>query len=93
MALLRTVLILIMLVILMHLGISYLGVDPNQNGLTSGVVSLAQLLEIPARALLEALPLSAQQEQSVSSGGLYFVGFAAIGFYAILFLLLGVGRR
>ncbi len=93
MALLRTVLILIMIVILMHLGISYLGVDPNQNGLTSGVVSLAQLLEIPARALLEALPLSAQQEQSVSSGGLYFVGFAAIGFYAILFLLLGVGRR
>lgn len=93
MALLRTVLILIMILILMHLGISYLGVDPNQNGLTSGVVSLAQLLEIPARALLEALPLSAQQEQSVSSGGLYFIGFAAIGFYAILFLLLGVGRR
>ena len=93
MALLRTVLILIMIVILMHLGISYLGVDPNQNGLPRGVVSLAQLLELPARALLEALPLSAQQEQSVSSGGLYFVGFAAIGFYAILFLLLGVGRR
>ena len=93
MALLRTVLIFMMIVILLHLGISYLGVDPNQNGLTSGVVSLAQLLETPASALLEALPLSPQQQGSVDSGGLYFIGFAAIGFYAILFLLLGVGRR
>lgn len=93
MALLRTVLILIMIVILMHLGISYLGVDPNQNGLTSGVVSLAQLLEIPATALLEALPLSPEQQQRVASGGLYFIGFAAVGFYFILFLLLGVGRK
>ncbi len=93
MALLRTVLILVIVVILMHLGISYLGIDPNQNGLTSGVVGLAQLLEIPARALLQALPLSPEQRQSVDTGGLYFVGFAAIGFYFILFLLLGVGRR
>ena len=93
MALLRTVLILVIVVILMHLGISYLGIDPNQNGLTSGVMGLAQLLEIPARALLQALPLSPEQRQSVDTGGLYFVGFAAIGFYFILFLLLGVGRR
>lgn len=93
MALLRTVLIFVMIVILMHLGISYLGVDPNQNGLTSGVVSLAGLLETPAKAILQALPLSSEQRQSVDSGGLYFMGFAAIGFYFILFLLLGVGRR
>ncbi len=93
MALLRTVLILIIVVILLHLGISYLGINPNQNGLTSGVVGLAQLLEIPARALLQALPLSPEQRQSVDSGGLYFTGYAAIGFYFILFLLLGVGRR
>ncbi len=93
MALLRTVLILIIVVILMHLGISYLGINPNQNGLTSGVVGLAQLLEIPARALLQALPLSPEQRQSVDTGGLYFIGFAAVGFYFILFLLLGVGRR
>jgi hypothetical protein len=92
-ALLRTVLILIIVVILMHLGISYLGINPNQNGLTSGVVGLAQLLEIPARALLQALPLSPEQRQSVDTGGLYFIGFAAVGFYFILFLLLGVGRR
>ena len=93
MALLRTVLIFVIIVILLHLGISYLGVDPNQNGLTSGVVSLAELLETPARALLQALPLSPEQQQSVNTGGLYFIGFAACGFYFILFLLLGVGRR
>ena len=93
MALLRTVLILVIIVILMHLGISYLGVNPNQNGLTSGLVGLAQLLEIPAQALLQALPLSGEQRQSVDFGGLYLVGFAAAGFYFILFLLLGVGRR
>ena len=93
MALLRTVLIFVIVVILMHLGISYAGIDPAQNGLTSGIVSLAQLLEIPAQALLQALPLSPEQRGSVDSGGLYFVGLAAIGFYFILFLLLGVGRR
>ncbi|QIN78645.1 hypothetical protein GBA65_09050 [Rubrobacter marinus] len=93
MALLRTVLIFVIVVILLHLGISYLNVDPNQNGLTSGVVGLAQLLEIPAQALLQALPLSPEQRGNVDTGGLYFVGFAAIGFYFILFLLLGVGRR
>ena len=93
MALLRTVLIFVIIVILMHLGISYAGIDANQNGLTSGIVSLAQLLEIPARALLQALPLSPEQRQSAETGGLYFVGFAAVGFYFILFLLLGVGRR
>ncbi len=93
MALFRTVLILVIVVILMHLGIAYLGVNPNQNGLTSGLVSLAQLLETPAQALLQVLPLSSEQQQSVDSGSLYFVGFAALGFYFILFLLLGVGRR
>ena len=93
MALLRTVLIFVIIVILLHLGTSYLGVDPNQNGLTSGVVSLAELLETPARALLQALPLSPEQQQSVDTGSLYFVGFAACGLYFILFLLLGVGRR
>ena len=93
MALLRTVLIFVIVIIAIHLGIVYLNVNPDQNGLTSGIVSLAQLLEIPARALLEALPLSPEQRQSVDTGGLSFIGFAAIGFYFILFLLLGVGRR
>lgn len=90
---LRTILIFVILVILVHLLIVFIGVNPNQNGVTSGVVSLAQLLETPARAIINYLPLSAEQQQSVESSDPYFVGFAASGGYFVLFLLLGIGRR
>jgi hypothetical protein len=92
-ALLRTILIFVIVVILLHLLVVFIGVDPAQNGLTSGVVSLAELLEAPARALLNYLPLSAEQQQSVDSSAPYFVVFAAAGCYFVLFLLLGIGRR
>ncbi len=90
---LRTILVLVILVILGHLLIVFIDVDPSQNGLTSGVVSLAELLETPARALIDYLPLSPEQQQSVEAGGTYFIGFAAAGLYFVLFLLLGIGRR
>ena len=93
MALLRTILIFVIVVIMLHLLIFFIGVDPSQNGLTSGVVSLAELLETPARALINYLPLSPEQQQSVDSSAPYFVGFAAVGGYFVLFLLLGIGRR
>ncbi len=93
MALLRTILIFIILVIMLHLLIVFLGVDSSQNGLTSGVVSLAELLETPARVLMNYLPLSPEQQQSVDRSTPYFVGFAAAGGYFVLFLLLGIGRR
>ena len=90
---LRTILVFVILVILGHLLIVFMGVDPNQNGLTAGVVSLAQLLETPARAIIDRLPLSPEQQQSVDTSGPYFIGFAAAGGYFVLFLLLGIGRR
>ena len=90
---LRTILIFVIVVIMLHLLIVFIGVDPSQNGLTSGVVSLAELLETPARALINYLPLSPEQQQSVESSDPYFVGFAAAGGYFVLFLLLGIGRR
>jgi uncharacterized membrane protein required for colicin V production len=92
-ALLRTILIFVIVVIMLHLLTAFIGVDPSQNGLTSGIVSLAELLETPARALLNYLPLSAEQQQSVDSNSPYFLGFAAAGGYFVLFLLLGIGRR
>jgi hypothetical protein len=46
-ALLRTILAFVILVILAHLGLVYLGINANQNGLTSGIVSLGELLETP----------------------------------------------
>ena len=90
---LRTILVFVILVILGHMLILFIEVDPNQNGLTSGVVSLAELLESPAQALIERLPLSPEQEHRVEDGGAYFMGFAAAGGYFVLFLLLGIGRR
>ena len=93
MALLRTILILVVVVIMLHLLIVFVGVDPSQNGLASGIVSLAELLETPARALINYLPLSAEQQQRVDSSAPYFVGLAAVGGYFVLFLLLGTGRR
>lgn len=93
MALLRTIIAFIIVVILAHLGLVYMGIDENLNGLTSGVYSLGRLLEIPAQVVIDALPTSAEQQQSIAERGLYFIGFAAVGGYFILFLLLGIGRR
>jgi hypothetical protein len=91
--LLRTILAFMIFVILAHLGLVYSGIDENLNGLTSGIYSLGRLLEIPAEVVVNALPTSGEQRQSIEEGGIYFVGFAAAALYFILFLLLGIGRR
>jgi hypothetical protein len=93
MILLRAILMLVILVILAHMGITYMGIDENQNDLTRGIVTLGMLLEIPAQVVIDALPTSPEQERTIQEQGLYFIGFAAVVGYFILFLLLGVGRR
>ena len=93
MTLLRTILAFMIFVILAHLGLVYSGIDETLNGLTSGVYSLGRLLEIPAEVIIDALPTSGEQRQSIEEGGIYSVGFAAIALYFILYLLLGIGRR
>ncbi|HVF01400.1 MAG TPA: hypothetical protein VNA27_08725 [Rubrobacteraceae bacterium] len=93
MALLRTIITFVIFVILAHLGLVYAGIDEDLNGLTSSIYSLGRLLEIPAQVIIESLPTSADQQQSIAERGLYFIGFAAVGGYFILFLLLGIGRR
>ena len=93
MTLLRTVLVFVIFVILIHMGLVYSEIDENLNGLTRGIYSLAELLEVPAQAVIDALPTSPEQRESIESRGLYSIGFAAVAGYFILFLLLGVGRR
>ena len=93
MTLLRTILAFMIFVILAHLGLVYSEIDENLNGLTSGIYSLGRLLETPAEVVLDALPTSSEQRQSIEEGGIYFTGFAAAAIYFILFLLLGIGRR
>ena len=92
-ALLRTILAFVIFVILAHLGLAYAQIDENLNGLTTGVFSLGRLLETPAQIVVDALPTSDEQRQSIAESGIYFIGFAAAGLYFVLFLLLGIGRR
>jgi hypothetical protein len=92
-ALLRTVLALVIFVILVHIGLVYWGIQENLNDLTRAIYGLGRLLEIPAQAVIDALPTSPEQRRSIQDQGFYFIGFAAAAGYFILFLLLGVGRR
>ena len=93
MTLLRTILALVIFAILAHMGLVYSSIEENLNGLTRSIYGLGELLEVPARVVIDALPISPEQRQDIDSGNLYFVGFAAAAGYFILFLLLGVGRR
>jgi disulfide bond formation protein DsbB len=93
MALLRTIIAFVIIVILAHLGLVYAGIDENLNGLTSAIHSLGRFLEIPAQVVIDFLPTSAEQQQSIAERGLYFIGLATVGGYFVLFLLLGIGRR
>ncbi len=93
MTLLRTILALVIFVILAHLGLVYSQIDEDLNGLTRGIYDLARLLEIPAQVVLDALPTSEEQRQTIAENGVYSIGFAAVAIYFVLFLLLGIGRR
>lgn len=93
MALIRTILALVILVILFHIGIVYADIDAGTNGLTQVVYSLGALLESPAQALLNALPLSPEQRNVANPNSFYAVALTAAGGYFLLYLLLGVGRR
>lgn len=93
MTLLRTVLVFVIFVVLAHMGLAYSEIDEDLNGLTSGIYSLGMLLEVPAQVVLDALPTSDEQRESINEQGFYFIGFAAAAGYFVLFLLLGIGHR
>jgi hypothetical protein len=89
--LIRTILALIIVLILIHVGLVYAGVEQATNSLTDAIYSLAVLLESPATLLLNAVSASGQVEMDVNS--FYAVAFTAAAGYFILYLLLGFGRR
>jgi hypothetical protein len=91
--LIRTILALVILLILVHVGLVYADVKRGTNGLTRAIYSLGELLESPAAYLLNVLPLSAEQRGLADSSGFYVIALTAAAVYFILYLLLGVGRR
>lgn len=93
MGLIRTILALLILVILLHVGMVYVGVEEDTNGLTAALYSLGQLVESPAQAIINYLPLTDEQLGAADANSFYVVALGAAALYFILYLLLGIGRR
>jgi hypothetical protein len=91
--LIRTIIALVILLILVHVGLVYAGVKQGTNGLTKAIYSLGDLLESPAAFLLSALPLSAEQRTLADPSSFYVIALTAAAVYFIIYLLLGIGRR
>ncbi len=90
MGLIRTILALVILLILVHVGLKYTDVEQGTNVLTNAVYSLGVLVESPARLLLNTVtPL----QLYLNPKNFYVVALTAAAVYFILYLLLGVGRR
>ena len=90
MGLIRTILALVILLILVHVGLTYTNVEQGTNVLTSAVYSLGVLVESPARVLLNTV---APLQRYLDPRNFYVVALTAAAVYFILYLLLGVGRR
>ena len=90
MGLIRTILALVILLILVHVGLTYTGVGQGANVLTNAIYSLGTLLESPAAFLIRTV--KALQDY-LNPNNFYAVAFSAAALYFILYLLLGVGRR
>ena len=93
MGLIRTIVALVILLILVHVGLVYANIKEATNGLTKAIFSLGRLLEVPAVALINVLPLSAEQRSVADTSSFYVVALTAAAGYFIIYLLLGVGRR
>ena len=90
MGLIRTILALVILLIIVHVGLVYTNIEKNTNVLTSAVYSLGVLVESPARLLLDTVtPL----QEFLNPKSFFVVAITAAAVYFVLYLLLGVGRR
>ena len=90
MGLIRTILALVILLILVHVGLVYTNIGQGANILTNAVYSLGTLVESPAQLLLNTV---APLQRYLNPDSFYVVAFTAAAVYFILYLLLGVGRR
>lgn len=91
MGLIRTILALVILLILIHVGLVYVGIDRGVNAVSDAIYSLGELLESPAVLLLNAASTTGQIGQYVEN--FYVIALTAAAGYFVIYLLLGVGRR
>ena len=90
MGLIRTILALVILLILVHVGLMYTNVGQGTNVLTNAVYSLGVLVESPARLLLNTVT---PFQNYLDTTNVYVIALTAAAVYFVLYLLLGVGRR
>ncbi len=91
MGLIRTILALVILLILAHVALVYVGIDRGANAVTDAIYSLGELLESPAAVILNAVSTSGQIAQYTEN--FFVIALTAAAGYFIIYLLLGVGRR
>jgi hypothetical protein len=90
MSLIRTILGFVILLILIHVALLYVGINAGANTVTQAVYSLGELLESPAALLLNAVPAL---QQYLDPNSFLTVSLTAVGLYLILYLLLGIGKK
>ena len=90
MSLIRTILGFVILLILIHVALVYVGIDAGANTVIRAVYSLGVLLESPAALLLNAVPAL---QQYLDPNSFFTVALTAVGLYLILYLLLGIGKK
>jgi hypothetical protein len=88
--LIRTILVLVILLILVHAGLVYADVGQRTNQITDAIYGLGKLLESPATLLLNVVSSTGQVHLDTNS--VTVVALTAAAGYFILYLLLGVGR-
>jgi hypothetical protein len=91
MGLIRTILALIILLILVHVGLYYMEVKEGGSQIVRAIYGLGALLESPATLVLNLISSTGQVQ--VDATNFYVVALTAAAGYFILYLLLGVGRN
>lgn len=91
MGLLRTILSLVILLILVHTGLYFVGVSEGANSITQAIYSLGTLVESPATIILDLL--GSVRPDFMAPNNFYVISLTAVAAYFILYLLLGIGRN
>lgn len=90
MSLIRTILGFVVIVILIHVGLVYLGIGRGANAVAEAIYGLGELLESPAALLIGAVPAI---QNYLNPNSFFTLALTAAGLYLLLYLLLGIGKK